>query len=268
MKTVRAVGVRFKEVAPIYYFDPGDLSLQPGDYVIVDTARGIEFGQVVQGERVLPAQELVLPLKKVLRRATKRDMEQLEENRKKEQHSFRICAEKIREHNLEMDLIAVEHTFDGSRIIFYFTAEGRVDFRGLVKDLACALRTRIELRQIGVRDEAKMIGGLGPCGRPICCASFLCQFQPVSIRLAKQQALSLNPAKISGLCGRLMCCLRFEQEYYGNVQAELPNPGQKVTTAEGSGRVVSVNAIKRTVTVALDEDLVMEFPAEEVEEMK
>ncbi|MCR4398784.1 MAG: stage 0 sporulation family protein, partial [Firmicutes bacterium] len=206
----KVVGVRFKKAGKIYYFDPGELELQPGTPVIVETARGMEYGETVVGPKEVPESRIVAPLKKVIRQATQRDIEQVKENEKKEASAFEICKQKIADHGLAMDLVDVEYTFDCSKIIFYFTADGRVDFRELVKDLASHFRTRIELRQIGVRDETKMIGGLGPCGRPVCCRTFLGEFQPVSIRMAKEQNLSLNPAKISGLCGRLMCCLRFE----------------------------------------------------------
>lgn len=208
MQTV--VGIRFKKAGKIYYFDPADAELKVGDFAIVETARGIEFGEVVVGPKEVADEELVLPLKKVIRKATDKDMQQVEENRKKEKDAFAIGLAKIADHGLDMKLVDVEYTFDNNKIIFYFTADGRVDFRELVKDLASVFRTRIELRQIGVRDEAKMIGGLGCCGRELCCRTFLGDFAPVSIRMAKEQNLSLNPTKISGICGRLMCCLKFE----------------------------------------------------------
>jgi cell fate regulator YaaT (PSP1 superfamily) len=204
------VGVRFKKAGKTYYFDPGDLELNRGDNVIVETARGVEFGEVVMSPREVPDEEVVSPLKPVMRVATDEDRQQVKVNKAKEKEAMKICLEKIASHGLPMKLVDVEYTFDNSKIIFYFTAEGRVDFRELVRDLASVFRTRIELRQIGVRDEAKLLGGLGPCGRPCCCSSFLGEFQPVSIRMAKEQNLSLNPSKISGLCGRLMCCLKFE----------------------------------------------------------
>jgi cell fate regulator YaaT (PSP1 superfamily) len=210
----QVIGVRFKKAGKIYYFDPDGNSLEPGDAVIVETARGIEYGDVVVPQKSVTEQEIVLPLKKVLRKASPEDREKMLENEQKERESFRICLEKIEGHNLPMKLVDVEYTFDNSKIIFYFTADGRIDFRELVKDLASVFRTRIELRQIGVRDEAKMIGGIGPCGRVLCCHSFLGDFEPVSIKMAKEQNLSLNPTKISGICGRLMCCLKYENDVY------------------------------------------------------
>jgi len=219
----RVVGVRFKKAGKIYYFDPGEVALAAGDHVIVETVRGMEYGEVVVGPKEVPEEGLVLPLKKVIRKATAEDALQVEENKRKAERAFDICLEKIASHGLPMKLIDVEYTFDGSKIIFYFTAEGRVDFRELVKDLASVFKTRIELRQIGVRDEAKMLGGLGPCGRPLCCATFLGDFEPVSIKMAKQQSLSLNPTKISGICGRLMCCLKFESEYYRDAKSGGPD---------------------------------------------
>ena len=211
---VKVVGVRFKHAGKIYYFDPGDFELAAGDPVIVETARGIEYGQVVVAPKEVAESDVVQPLKQVLRQATEADMEILAENAEKERSAFQIGLEKIEKHGLPMKLVDVEYTFDNSKVIFYFTADGRVDFRELVKDLASVFRTRIELRQIGVRDQAKMLGGLGPCGRPMCCATFLGDFEPVSIKMAKEQNLSLNPSKISGICGRLMCCLKFETEVY------------------------------------------------------
>ncbi|QGG48676.1 PSP1 domain-containing protein [Heliorestis convoluta] len=212
---IKIVGVRFKKTGKIYYFDPSELEIQVHDRLIVETARGIEFGEAVIGPRQVPEEDVVNPLKKVLRIATEEDIKQVEENQEKESKAYEICQKKIVQHQLPMKLVDVEYTFDSSKIIFYFTADGRVDFRELVKDLAAVFRTRIELRQIGVRDEAKMIGGIGCCGRVLCCASFLGDFEPVSIRMAKDQNLSLNPTKISGICGRLMCCLKFENDCYG-----------------------------------------------------
>ncbi len=211
---VKVVGVRFKPAGKVYYFDPGNLEIAVGTYIIVETVRGLEFGKTVMGSRELPDEEVVLPLKRVLRIASPEDVMQMEGNTKKEEEAKAVCLKKIEEHQLPMKLVDVEYTFDGSKVIFYFTAEGRVDFRELVKDLASVFRTRIELRQIGVRDEAKMLGGIGSCGRVLCCASFLGDFEPVSIRMAKDQNLSLNPTKISGICGRLMCCLKYESEGY------------------------------------------------------
>ncbi|NPV93519.1 MAG: stage 0 sporulation family protein [Firmicutes bacterium] len=212
MQTV--VGVRFKPAGKVYYFDPGELKLKPSDKVIVETVRGVEFGEVVVGPRSVQEESLVQPLKTVIRQGTKEDEQRVLENQAKEKEAFKTCRDKIQEHGLPMKLIDVEYTFDNSKIIFYFTAEGRVDFRELVKNLAAIFRTRIELRQIGVRDEAKMVGGIGSCGRVLCCCSFLGDFEPVSIRMAKDQNLSLNPIKISGICGRLMCCLKYESESY------------------------------------------------------
>lgn len=217
---VKVVGVRFKKAGKIYYFDPDDIELEAGINVIVETARGLEFGEVVVGPKMVTEEEVVQPLKKVIRRATEEDFEHLEENRGKETRAFDIGLAKIAKHGLPMKLVDVEYTFDNAKIIFYFTADGRVDFRELVKDLAGVFKTRIELRQIGVRDEAKMIGGLGPCGRSLCCVTFLGDFEPVCIRMAKEQNLSLNPTKISGICGRLMCCLKFETELYREEKAQ------------------------------------------------
>ncbi|NPV71112.1 MAG: stage 0 sporulation family protein [Firmicutes bacterium] len=263
----RVVGVRFKRTGKIYYFDPGDLQIQPGSHVIVETARGIEFGEVVVGTKEVADSQIVAPLKKVVRQATGADAQQVRENEKKEKEAFDACKSKIAGHGLDMDLVDVEYTFDTSKIIFYFTADGRVDFRELVKDLAGHFKTRIELRQIGVRDETKLLGGIGPCGRPACCCTFLGEFQPVSIKMAKEQNLSLNPTKISGLCGRLMCCLRFECEHYEDAKAGLPEIGSRVTTVEGEGKIVSVNVLKNSVTVEIDSKA-MEFPVEEVEVKK
>lgn len=259
------VGVRFKKAGKIYYFDPGETQLSQGDAVIVETARGVEYGEVVAGLKPVRDEEVVAPLKKVLRLATEKDAAEMTENRKREQEALVVCARKVAEHGLEMNLIDCEFTFDGSKIIFYFTAEGRVDFRELVRDLAATFRTRIELRQIGVRDEAKMLGGLGPCGRPVCCASFLGDFAPVSIKMAKEQNLSLNPTKISGLCGRLMCCLRYECDHYEETRAGLPQVGSTVVTPDGEGRVVAQNLLRNSVSVELDAKTVTEFPLEEVD---
>jgi len=258
------IGVRFKKAGKIYYFDPGDLNIKVGDQVIVETSRGIEFGDVVVGPKQVSEEEVVQPLKKVIRIATDEDREVVRVNKEKEKEAFRICLQKIKEHGLPMKLIDVEYTFDVSKIIFYFTAEGRVDFRELVKDLASVFRTRIELRQIGVRDEAKMLGGLSPCGRVVCCALFLGEFDPVSIRMAKDQNLSLNPAKISGLCGRLMCCLRFENEAYERAREIVPPVGVKVKTRKGTGEVIANNLLKETVTVQFDTLDKQEFPVREV----
>lgn len=245
----KVVGVRFKEAGKIYYFDPHDLELETGEYAIVETSRGVEYGKIVVGPKEVPDEDIVSPLKKVIRKATKEDAEKVADNQKKESEAFDICLEKIQEHGLPMKLIDVEYTFDNSKVIFYFTAEGRVDFRELVKDLAAIFRTRIELRQIGVRDEAKMIGGLGPCGRPLCCKSFLGEFEPVSIKMAKEQNLSLNPTKISGICGRLMCCLKYEQEYYEEIGKKMPKVNKEVITPHGPGVVISCNALTEKVKI-------------------
>ncbi|MBR1482839.1 MAG: stage 0 sporulation family protein [Ruminococcus sp.] len=246
------IGVRFKEVGKVYYFDPLDNKLGIGDKVIVETARGLECGEVAMPNKTVDETELTHPLKPLVRIATKEDLQRVEENRRKEKSAFKICEEKIAKHKLVMKLVNVEYTFDNSKIIFYFTAEGRVDFRALVKDLASVFRTRIELRQIGVRDEAKMVGGLGICGRPFCCSRFMGEFQPVSIKMAKEQGLSLSPTKISGTCGRLMCCLKYEQEAYTDLLRHTPKVGALVNTPEGKGIVVENNLIARTLKVKLD----------------
>lgn len=247
------VGVRFKEVGKVYYFDPDRVSLKKGDRVIVETARGIECGEVAMDNRIVDDEEIVHPLKMIIREATEEDLKTVEENKKKEKEAFDICLKKIANHGLEMHLVDVEYTFDNSKILFYFTADGRVDFRELVKDLASVFRTRIELRQIGVRDESKMLGGLGMCGRPFCCGTFLGEFQPVSIKMAKEQGLSLNPVKISGTCGRLMCCLKYEQDAYEHLLKITPKQGATVETAEGRGTVVDVNLLTGILKVRLFE---------------
>ena len=255
MQTV--VGVRFKKAGKIYYFDPGELNILEMDDVIVETARGVEYGQVVIGPREVEEDQLVLPLKTVQRKATEADLAKVEENRRKEKEGFAICEKKIAAHNLPMTLIDVEYTFDVNKIIFYFTADGRIDFRDLVKDLAAVFRTRIELRQIGVRDEAKLMGGIGCCGRPLCCATFLGDFEPVSIRMAKEQNLSLNPTKISGICGRLMCCLKYENDCYCSCSCKkivAPKQGSRVITIDGEGKVISVNNQRKTATILLDDN--------------
>lgn len=250
---LRVIGIRFRQAGKTYYFDPDDLKIQRGDDVIVETVRGIEYGKVVTGVRYVKEDEVVLPLKKVIRVAEDDDIRQMEENRRAAREALKICQEKIRDHLLEMKLVDAEYTFDRNKIIFYFTADGRVDFRELVRDLAAVFRTRIELRQIGVRDEAKMLGGIGPCGRILCCSSFLGDFEPVSIKMAKDQNLSLNPAKISGLCGRLMCCLKFENDHYEEAKQLLPDVGELVLTPNGDGRVVVLNLLERRVQVKLSE---------------
>jgi len=248
-KTV--IGVRFKDVGKVYYFDPGDIVIGAGDGVIVETVRGVEYGEVVLEPREITDEKIIKPLKTIMKKADEKDMEKLASNKKKEEEAFGICIEKIKKHNMQMKLINVEYTFDGNKIIFYFTADGRVDFRELVKDLASIFKTRIELRQIGVRDEAKMLGGLGPCGRPCCCSEFLGDFQPVSIRMAKEQNLSLSPTKISGLCGRLMCCLNYENEHYKAVRKMMPKVGSVIKTPDGDAEVVEANAITETVTARI-----------------
>ena len=247
------IGVRFKDVGKIYSFDPVGIALKAGDFVIVETARGVECGMVATGNHEVDDSELVNPLKPVLRKATEQDLEIVDKNCEKEKEAYKICLQKINKHKLEMKLVDVEYTFDGNKILFYFTADGRVDFRELVKDLASVFRTRIELRQIGVRDEAKMIGGLGICGRPFCCSTFLGEFQPVSIKMAKEQGLSLNPVKISGTCGRLMCCLKHEQNAYDHLLKITPKQGALVQTPNGKGTVVDVNLLTGKLKVQLDD---------------
>ena len=245
------IGVRFKKAGKVYYFDPNDIWPRPGDNVVVETARGLEFGEAVTGARSVADEQIVAPLKKVVRIATEEDVQRAEFNEKREKEAFRICQEKVAKHKLEMKLVSVEYTFDNSKIIFYFTANGRVDFRELVKDLASVFKMRIELRQIGVRDEANMLGGLGSCGRPICCGAFLGDFQPVSIKMAKEQNLSLNPTKISGQCGRLMCCLKYEQDYYEATLKKLPKVGKDIMTPDGAGVVTEINPIREKVKVRI-----------------
>lgn len=246
------IGVRFRNVGKIYYFDPDGASLRQGDRVIVETSRGVECGEVMMINREIDEESVPQPLKKLIRLATKEDLARIAENAAKEKTAYQICARKIEAHKLDMKLVSVEYTFDNSKILFYFTADGRIDFRELVKDLASVFRTRIELRQIGVRDEAKMLGGIGICGRPFCCASFLSGFQPVSIKMAKEQGLSLNPVKISGACGRLMCCLKYEQEAYTDLLRSTPPIGSLVSTPEGRGVVTEVNLLTRMLHVRLD----------------
>ena len=247
---VKVIGVRFRNAGKIYYFAPGKYEIKSGQHVIVETARGIEYGYVVLGTREVEDGKVVQPLKSVIRMATKEAEAVEEANKKKEKDAFKVCLEKIRKHNLEMKLIDVEYTFDNNKILFYFTADGRIDFRELVKDLAAVFKTRIELRQVGVRDETKIVGGIGICGRPLCCHSYLSEFIPVSIKMAKEQNLSLNPTKISGVCGRLMCCLKNEEETYEYLNSKLPNVGDYVTTDDGlKGEVHSVNVLRQTVKV-------------------
>lgn len=248
------IGVKFKGAGKVYYFDPDEATLNAGDYVVVETSRGIECGTVTFGNREISDDGLNRPLKKIIRPATAEDIAHLEENRKKEEKAYGICLKKIIEHNLKMKLVTVEYTFDNNKILFYFTADGRVDFRELVKDLAGIFHTRIELRQIGVRDESKMLGGLGICGREFCCKGFLSDFQPVSIKMAKEQGMSLNPVKISGTCGRLMCCLKYEQEAYSDLLKKTPKIGAYVSTPDGKGTVVDQNLIKGILNVQLQKN--------------
>lgn len=264
----KIVGIRFRNMGKIYYFDPKNYKMQIGDHVIVETARGIEFGRVVLGPKEVGENEVVHPLKEVLRVATEADEEREKQNRLKEKDAFKICQKKIREHGLEMKLIDAEYTFDNNKVLFYFTADGRIDFRQLVKDLASIFKTRIELRQIGVRDETKILGGIGICGRCLCCHTYLSEFAPVSIKMAKEQNLSLNQTKISGVCGRLMCCLKNEQETYEELNKNLPGTGDTVTLPGGlQGTVHSVNVLRQRVKVIVevnDEKEIQEFAVNEL----
>lgn len=263
----KLIGVQFQKNGKIYYFDANGFDVKPGDYVIVDTARGLDLGEVAMGPRDIDENTWKNPLKKTIRIASEQDIQHGIDNREKEKEAFSICQKKIAEHKLEMKLVSVEYAFDNSKILFFFTANGRVDFRSLVKDLASIFKMRIELRQIGVRDEAKMLGGLGPCGRPICCGTFLDQFQPVSIKMAKEQNLSLNPTKISGVCGRLMCCLKYEQEHYEMTRKKMPKVGREVITPDGTGSVSDLNIVKETVFVRLmngDTSEIKEYPLEDI----
>ncbi len=265
---IKVIGVRFKKAGKIYYFDPSGLEVKKGDFVVVETARGIEFGECVIGIKEIPESDIVAPLKSVIRVAEEADINKHKENKVKEKDALDICLKKVEEHGLNMKLIDVEYTFDNIKVIFYFTADGRVDFRELVKDLATIFKTRIELRQIGVRDEAKMLGGLGPCGRPLCCSTFLGDFASVSIKMAKEQNLSLNPTKISGICGRLMCCLNYEQSTYEDIRKRLPKAGSIVSMGDFKGEVVSNNTVKESVKVKYkrgDEELVEEFKIDDIE---
>lgn len=267
----KVVGVRFKAGGKVYFFDPQDFKINKGDHVIVDTARGLECGLCVQGVHEEDPDKIVRPLKAVTRIASPQDVEKMEQNRRDEKKAFDICLEKIEKHKLEMKLIDVEYTFDRSKVLFYFTADGRVDFRELVKELAQVFRTRIELRQIGVRDESKMMGGIGVCGQQFCCSRFLSDFTPVSIKMAKEQGLSLNPSKISGSCGRLMCCLSYEQPAYEYLNSITPGVGSIVKTAEGSGIVTETSLMRGMVKVSLDKNkdsLPKEFPVKEITVLK
>ena len=266
---IKVIGVRFRTAGKIYFFSPGGLELKAGDKVIVETARGVEFGSVVTGIKEVPDDQISQPLKPVIRIATQDDVRREAKNREKEKEAFKICQEKIRKHGLEMKLIDAEYTFDNNKVLFYFTADGRIDFRELVKDLASVFRTRIELRQIGVRDETKIRGGIGICGRPLCCHTYLTEFAPVSIKMAKEQNLSLNPTKISGVCGRLMCCLTNEEETYEELNSHLPSIGDYVTTPEKlKGEVQSVNVLRQTVKVIVtldnDEKEVRDYKVDEL----
>ena len=266
---IKVTGVRFRSAGKIYYFDPAGFDIKKGDNVIVETARGVEFGTVVMGIREVEDDKVVSPLKPILRMATKKDQETVERNREREKEAFDICQEKIRKHELDMKLVDAEYTFDNNKVLFYFTADGRVDFRELVKDLASVFKTRIELRQIGVRDETKILGGIGICGRPLCCHSWMPEFIPVSIKMAKEQNLSLNPTKISGTCGRLMCCLKNEQDTYEYLNSKLPSIGDYVTTEDGlKGEVASVNVLRQLVKVIVsldkDEKEIKEYPVDQL----
>ena len=265
----RVIGVRFRNVGKIYYFDPKGFDIKAGDHVIVETARGVEYGSVVLSPRDVEDSKVIQPLKEVIRVATQKDTEKEEKNRKKEKEAYQICLKKIQAHHLEMKLIDVEYTFDNNKVLFYFTADGRIDFRELVKDLAAVFKTRIELRQIGVRDETKILGGIGICGRALCCHTYLSEFAPVSIKMAKEQNLSLNPTKISGVCGRLMCCLKNEQETYEELNRRLPGTGDTVTTPEGlRGEVQSVSVLRQLVKVIVDVNDEKEIREYKVEELK
>lgn len=264
----KIIGIRFRTAGKVYYFDPLDFDIKKGDHVIGETARGIEYGTVVGDIKELEEEKINQPLKPVIRIAKERDDRQQADNKIKEKEAFQICLEKIKKHNLEMKLIDTEYTFDNNKILFYFTADGRIDFRELVKDLASVFKTRIELRQIGVRDETKVLGGMGICGRALCCHTFLSEFAPVSIKMAKEQNLSLNPTKISGVCGRLMCCLKNEEETYEDLNRRLPNVGDYVTTDDGyKGEVHSVNVLRQLVKVIVDtgdEKDIMEYHVDQL----
>ena len=265
----KVIGVRFRNAGKVYYFAPENLSIDQGDHVIVETARGVEYGYVVLGVKEVEDDKIIQPLKPVMRVATPEDDEKALKNREKEKEAFKICQEKIRKHELEMKLIDAEYTFDNNKVLFYFTADGRIDFRELVKDLAAVFKTRIELRQIGVRDETKILGGIGICGRPLCCHSYLSDFAPVSIKMAKEQNLSLNPTKISGVCGRLMCCLKNEQETYEELNSRLPNVGDYVSTPDGlKGEVHSLSVLRQLVKVVVnlenDEKEIREYKVSEL----
>ncbi|MBQ6589350.1 MAG: stage 0 sporulation family protein [Butyrivibrio sp.] len=268
----KVIGVRFRTAGKIYYFSPGKYEIKKGDHVIVETARGVEYGTVVAAPKEIEDDEVVKPLKTVLRTASTKDDEQEKTNRQKEKEAFKVCLEKIKKHELDMKLIDAEYTFDNNKILFYFTADGRIDFRELVKDLAAVFKTRIELRQIGVRDETKILGGYGICGRPLCCHSYLADFVPVSIKMAKEQSLSLNPTKISGVCGRLMCCLKNEEDVYEELNRKMPGVGDFCKANDGlEGEVSSVNILRQTVKILVDVDdekEVHEYKLEELESIR
>ncbi|HAV00693.1 MAG: stage 0 sporulation family protein [Lachnospiraceae bacterium] len=266
---INVIGVRFRTAGKVYYFDPGELEISRGEHVIVETARGVEYGTVVLPPTDVPDEKVVMPLKEVVRKATPKDDDTEENNRRREKEAYKICLEKIKKHGLEMKLIEAEYTFDNNKLLFYFTADGRIDFRELVKDLASVFKTRIELRQIGVRDETKILGGIGFCGRPLCCHTYLSDFVPVSIKMAKEQNLSLNPTKISGICGRLMCCLKNEEETYEYLNRKMPGVGDAVTTYDGfKGEVSSVNILRQLVKVVIDEGDEKEIREYKAEQLK
>lgn len=262
---IKVIGVRFKEAGKIYYFDPNGFQIETQDYVIVETAQGVEFARAVISNREVEEDDVVLPLKKVQRMATEKDVQHKEENLQLAKTALHSCKDKIIQHKLDMNLVDVEYSFDRNKAVFYFTAEGRVDFRNLVKDLASDFKTRIELRQIGVRDEAKLLGGIGPCGRMLCCSTFLGDFEPVSIKMAKDQNLSLNPAKISGICGRLMCCLKYENDHYEDAKKNLPDMWEKVETDYGRGKVVGMNILEKVVQIEIfEKETVIEYTIDEL----
>ena len=266
---VKVIGVRFRQAGKIYNFDPLDFKIEVGNHVIVETARGIEYGKVVQSVKEKNEEDVIMPLKPVIRVATEEDDKIAKQNKDQEKKAFFICKEKIKKHGLEMKLIDTEYTFDNNKVLFYFTADGRIDFRELVKDLASVFKTRIELRQVGVRDETKMLGGIGICGRPLCCSTYLSEFIPVSIKMAKEQNLSLNPTKISGICGRLMCCLKNEQEAYEYLNSNLPNVGETVKTFDGlKGEVKSVNVLRQKVKIVIEQNDEREEREYSVNELK
>ncbi len=266
---VKIIGVRFRQAGKVYFFSPGQLDVKDGQHVIVETTRGVEYGKVVLGPKFIEEEKVMQPLKQVIRVSNEEDDKIEEKNKEKEKRAFEVCLEKIKNHNLEMKLIDAEYTFDNNKVLFYFTADGRIDFRELVKDLAAVFKTRIELRQIGVRDETKVVGGISICGRPLCCNTHLSEFVPVSIKMAKEQNLSLNPTKISGVCGRLMCCLKHEEETYEELNSRLPNVGDFVTTDDGlKGEVQSVSVLRQNVKVIVDINDEKEIREYKVEQLK